>query len=494
MSELVKYQMFINGKWVDSASLRTSKVMNPYTGNHWAEVPAGDLKDVDLAVEAARQSFDSGPWSKMTGADRRRLLTKLGDQISENAQKLAESETLCNGKLMREMISQMKSLPEWYYYYAGWADKLQGETIPLNKAAVFNYTIREPLGVIAGVTPWNSPLLLLTFKLAPALATGNTFVLKPSSHTPVSALEFAKLVENSGFPPGVFNVVTGSAKEVGAPLISHPSINKIAFTGATDTGKAVLRTSAENLVRVTLELGGKSPNIVFDDAEVDKAVNGVISGIFAATGQTCVAGSRVLLHSDIKEQFLDGFAKRASSIKLGDPMNMETEMGPVAFREQLEKIRFYVDLGVREGGTIIYGGKQPDDASLSEGLFYMPTIIEVKNDMKIAQEEIFGPVASIIEFKDEDQAVRIANESSFGLAAGLWTTDIRRAHRVAHRLKAGTVWINMYRSLSTATPFGGYKQSGIGRENSYEAIKEYTQVKSVWVELSGESRDPFKLG
>lgn len=375
------------------------------------------------------------------------------------------------------------------------ADKIHGEVIPLNKTSVLNYTLREPLGVVAAITPWNSPLLLTTWKAAPALAAGNTLVIKPSSTTPCSILEFAKLVEEAGFPPGVFNVVTGPGAKIGNYLAQHPGVDKLSFTGGTETGRVLASIAGKHIKRITLELGGKSPNIVFEDANLDNAVLGVMAGIYAACGQTCSAGSRLLLQRSIYDEFLEKLVARTQKIKLGDPLDWNTEVGPLANRSQLEKVDYYVNIAKEEGAHVLLGGKQPDDESLSQGLFYLPTILtQVTNDMRVAREEIFGPVLSVIPFDTEEEAVRIANDNDFGLVAGVWTNNISRGHRMARAIKSGTVWINTYRNANYASPFGGYKASGYGRENGLEVIKDYTQVKSVWVETEEKMRDPFVVG
>jgi aldehyde dehydrogenase (NAD+) len=392
------------------------------------------------------------------------------------------------------MEGQLKSLSEWYYYFSGAADKIEGETIPSDKANFFVYTRREPIGVVAAITPWNSPLLLLTFKLAPALAAGCTFIVKPSEQTSASTLEFAKLFAEAGFPPGVFNVITGFGASTGGPLVRHPGVDKVGFTGSTTTGIRVMKDAADHLARVSLELGGKSPNIVFADADED-VVNGVVAGIFAAGGQTCIAGSRLFVEAKLHDKLVSQLAERARTIKLGNPLHVETEMGPAAFKGQQEKIKSYIDIAQEEGAQLVYGGKIPADPELVNGFFVEPTIFtHVENSMRIAQEEVFGPVLSVIPFHTEEEVIRQANDTRYGLAAGIWTHDIRRAHRVAHALRAGTVWINSYRTLSFNTPFGGYKMSGMGTENGLESVREYTQTKAVWVELSGQTRDPFKLG
>ena len=493
--EVRDYKMLIGGEWVEARSGKTFESINPYTGRVWATAPEADEEDVDRAVRAAREAFDEGPWGKMTGTERARLMRRFADLLAENADDIAMVESTDNGKLIREMSGQLNSLPEWYYYFAGAADKIQGDTIPSHNPNFFVYTRREPVGVVGAIVPWNSPLLLLTFKLAPALAAGNTFVVKTAEQTPASILEFAKLFEEAGFPPGVFNAITGYGPTTGATLVRHPGVDKVAFTGSTEVGKQVMKDAADHVAKVSLELGGKSPNIVFNDADMEAVANGVVSGIFAATGQTCIAGSRLFVQEGLHDELLERLAEKASSIKLGNPLDEETEMGPIAFKEQLEKVQGYVETGQEEGAELAYGGKRPDDPELQDGFFIEPTILtNVNNTMTVAREEIFGPVLSVIPAGSEEEIIRQANDTPYGLAAGVWTKDLQRAHRVAHALKAGTVWVNSYRTLAFNAPFGGYKESGLGRENGLESLKDYTEVKTVWIELSGETRDPFKLG
>jgi acyl-CoA reductase-like NAD-dependent aldehyde dehydrogenase len=486
-----QYQMFIDGKWTDGIGGERLASTNPFNGKQWATVPNADSKDVDLAVSAARRAFDDGGWPQTPPSMKARLLRKLGDLIEERADELSETQVHENGKLIREVRGQSKALAGHCYYFAGLAEMLHGYTVPVSVPNMVNYTLREPIGVVAAITPWNSPLALLMWKLAPALAAGNTVVIKPSEITPVSTLELAALIAEAGFPPGVVNVVTGAGR-TGAYLAGHPDVDKVAFTGSTAVGKHIAHAAADRLARVSLELGGKSANIVFPDADLDNTVNGVISGIFAATGQTCMAGSRALIHADVYDEFVVKLVDRTRRIKLGDPMDPDTEMGTIACAPQYEKVLSYIEIAKSEGATLLTGGGRPDDPGLAKGLFVEPTIFgDVDNDMRIAQEEVFGPVLALIRFHDEDEAVRIANATPYGLAAGVWCSDVRLAHRMIARLRAGTVWINNYRKTSYATPFGGYGQSGIGRENGIDAINEYTETKSVWIDTGNTIADPF---
>ncbi len=483
--------MHIDGQWVDAADGQGFDCIDPYTGLAWARVPTATIADVDAAVAAARLAFEQGDWANALPAKRARLLRKLGDLIESEFQELANVQVLENGKLMREVLGQTQGLAAFCYYFAGAAEHLHGDTVPVSLPDMFNYTTREPIGVIAAVTPWNSPLALLFWKLCPALAAGNTIVVKPSEVTPVSTLVFAELVEKAGFPKGVFNVVTGDGS-VGAALVKHPGVDKIAFTGSTAVGIEVAKEAASRLARVSLELGGKSPNIVFADAEFDNAINGILAGIFGATGQTCLAGSRALIHVDIYEQFAKRLVERARAIKLGDPLHPDSEMGTLSCRMQYDKVMHWIQVGLEDGAELLTGGRHPTADALQKGLFVEPTIFgNVGNSMRIAREEIFGPVLCLIPFKDEADAIAIANDTRFGLAAGVWTNDIKCANRMIKKIRAGTVWVNTYRRTGYSMPFGGMKQSGLGRENGREAIHEYTEVKSVWIDSGPGMRDPF---
>jgi (Z)-2-((N-methylformamido)methylene)-5-hydroxybutyrolactone dehydrogenase len=468
----------------------TFESIDPYTGEPWAVAPEATRADVDDAVAAARAAFE-GEWGALTGTARGRLLRRLGEVITESADDLAIAETRDNGKLLREMGGQVRGLPAWFEYYAGLADKIDGRVVDTGRGDFFGYVSREPVGVVASILPWNSPLLLLTFKLAPALAAGCTMIAKPSEQAPVSILLLAELFEKAGFPPGVFNTVSGASRQVGEWLSSHPGVDHVSFTGSEATGAAVAKAAAGHLAPATLELGGKSANIVFPDADLAAAANGLVAGIFAAAGQTCIAGSRGLIHEEVYDEILERVADRATRIVMGDPQQPETEMGPICFPGQLQKIQKFVQEARDSGARIVTGG---DDRDMG-GLFFAPTIIaDVTNDSAVCQEEIFGPVLSMLRFKDEEEAVALANDSRYGLAAGLWTRDIQRVFRMTKRLRVGTVWVNAYRTLNFAMPFGGVKASGFGRENGSEGLHEYLRDKAVWIETTGGTRDPFVLG
>ncbi|HEY2097056.1 MAG: (Z)-2-((N-methylformamido)methylene)-5-hydroxybutyrolactone dehydrogenase [Pseudonocardiales bacterium] len=489
--QLERFQMVIGGKPVDALSGKTFESQNPYTGEPWAQVPDGGPEDIDAAVAAARAALD-GEWGAMTGFARAALLRRLGDLVTQNAERLARLEVNDSGKLYREMIGQLNALGGWYHYYAGLADKIEGRQIPSPNPNYLVYTRREPVGVVGAITPWNSPLLLMTWKLAPALAAGCTVVVKPSEHSPVSSLGFAELFDRAGFPAGVVNVVSGLSRETGARLAGHPGVDKVAFTGSTATGRAVAKAAGENINKVTLELGGKSPQVVFPDADLAAAANGIIAGVFAATGQTCMAGSRLIVHADVHDELIRLIAERASRIKLGDPNDADTEMGPVANRPQYEKVLGYLDKAKSEGATVAYGGAAESGLG---GLFVQPTVLTgVTAESTVVREEVFGPVLAALTFTEEDEAIKLANDTPYGLAGAVWTKDVHRAHRVAAKIKAGSVWINAYRVVAPSVPFGGFKASGLGRENGLHAVDEYLEEKAIWVELSGGTRDPFTLG
>ena len=494
MSELAKFQMYIGGEWVDPSSGDWFESYNPFTGKPWALIPRGTAADANRAVEAAHRAFTTGAWPAMHPSQRGALMRRLGDLIAENAKRLGELEVQDNGKLIAEMGAQLNYVPQWYYYFGGLADKIEGSVVPIDKPGVLNYTLREPLGVVVAITPWNSPLLLTTWKLAPALAAGNTVVLKPSEFTSASVLEFVKLVEQAGFPPGVVNVVTGFGAEVGEPLTTHDKVAKVAFTGGSASGARVYEAAARGLKKVSLELGGKSPNIVFADAHLDNAVKGAISGIFAATGQTCIAGSRLLIQESIHDAFVEKLVAFAGTARMGNPMSLETQVGPVTTQPQYEKILGYMDIAKGEGAKCLLGGGKATRPECGAGWFVEPTIFAgVHNKMRIAQEEVFGPVLSVIPFKDDEEAVAIANDVVFGLAAGVWTSSIQRAIEIPRRIQAGTVWVNTYRAVSYVSPFGGYKRSGLGRESGQEAINDFLQTKSVWINTNPEIPDPFVI-
>jgi aldehyde dehydrogenase (NAD+) len=452
------------------------------------------VADVNRVVDAAYDAFARGAWPAMTASARGQLLCKLADLIAENAQALADVEVRDNGKLMAEMAVQTRYASHWFRYFGGLADKIEGSVIPIDKPEMLNFTRREPLGVVAAIVPWNSPLLLMSWKVAPALAAGNTIVVKPSEYTSASALEFAKLVQKAGFPPGVFNVVTGFGPEVGEPLATHPKVAKVAFTGGDIAGRRVYQAAAGQLKPVVLELGGKSPNIVFDDCVIDDAIKGAVSGIFAASGQTCIAGSRLLLQKTIHDEFVDRLVRFAATAKLGDPRLSTTQVGPITTRPQHKKVLDYIGIAQSEGAELVLGGKPADVEGSKSGLFVQPSIFAgVNNRMRIAQEEIFGPVLSVIPFADEEEAIAIANDTLYGLAAGVWTQNIRRAVAMSSRLRAGTVWVNTYRAVSYMSPFGGFKMSGFGRENGQHAIDEYLQTKSVWINTAKDVPNPFTM-
>jgi (Z)-2-((N-methylformamido)methylene)-5-hydroxybutyrolactone dehydrogenase len=488
-----RYDHFINGQYVAPVEGAYFESTNPATLETLYSAARGTAADVDAAVQAADQAFHDPRWRDLSPTKRGHLLRRLGDLVGEHAEELARMESQDNGKLLREMRGQLAGLPEYLYYYAGLADKVQGSQIPTNSVQMLNYTQREALGVVGAITPWNSPLTLTTSKLSPALAAGNTLVIKPSEYTSRTVLRLAELATEAGFPDGVINVVTGYGVEAGAPLVDHTGIAKISFTGSTATGSTIAASAASRFIGCTLELGGKSPNIVFEDADVSNAAMGVIAGIFAAAGQTCIAGSRVFAHRSVYEELLEKVTDRARSIVIGDPMLETTELGPLAFADQQAKVNSYVELGVSEGATVLTGGGRPEVEL--PGYFYAPTVLTgVNNDMRVTREEIFGPVAAIMPFDTEDEVLGLANDTEYGLAAGIWTQNLARAHRMARRLEAGTIWVNTYRAMSPMSPRQGFKNSGVGIEHGLESMHEYTRLKSVWINTDeGPVADPFVM-
>jgi len=487
-----QFENIIDGKGCPPVGGAYIETENPFMGKSWARIPRSDKGDADAAVASAKRAFASGPWKGTTAVERAELLRNLGDLVKENVEGLAKAEVRDNGKTITEMRAQMRNTAEWYYYYAGLADKVGGEVIHTERRNFLNFSCYEPLGVIAMITPWNSPLRLLSWKLAPALAAGNTAVIKPSEFASTSTLAFLELVAKAGFPAGVVNVVTGLGAEVGAALTGHPDIAKVAFTGGGAGGATVYEAAAKHLKAVALELGGKSPNIIFSDADLARAARGAVAAIFGSNGQSCVAGSRLLIQADVHDQIVERIIDLSRKTRMGDPMDPATELGPIANRPQFEKIMRYIEIAKTDGATLVSGGHRHEVPG-SGGLFIEPTIFtNCSNDMRIAQEEVFGPVLAVMKFESEEEAISIANDTRFGLAAGIWTRDLNRAHRVAGSIQAGSVWINTYRVTSQTSPFGGYKNSGIGREGGAEMIKSYMQTKSVWIDLNDDFHSPFK--
>ena len=493
MADLKTYQMLINGEWVDASDGGSFTSINPASGDDWATIPEATADDVDKAVNAAHLAFTQGPWASALPTQRGRYLRKLADLLAERSEELGRTETIDTGKMLKETRWQAKYIAEFFHYYAGCADKIHGQTMPIDKEDLFVFTDREPLGVVAAVVPWNSQLFLVAVKIGPALAAGNTVVLKASEQASAAMLEFGKLIEEAGFPPGVVNIVSGHGDPCGKVLTSHPLVQRISFTGGPVAAKHVLYNSAENFAEVSLELGGKSPFIVFDDADIESAVNGSIAGIFGATGQSCVAGSRLYLHEDIADKFLDMMLKLAAQIKIGDPLEDETQMGPLCTNGQLETIEREVSHAQTQGAKLLHGGKRPHD--MGKGLFYEPTIIECPSqDLQIVDTELFGPVLSVIRFKDEQQVIKLANDTKHGLAAGIFTKDSARSIRVAKAVRAGIVWVNTYRVVSPIAEFGGFKGSGYGRESGFQAMYDYTRPKTIWINTSSEPMaNPFVM-
>ncbi|MGH7443295.1 MAG: aldehyde dehydrogenase family protein [Longimicrobiales bacterium] len=473
-------RLFIGGEWHDAAAGGTFASHDPSTGALLTQLAEADAADVDRAVAAARTAFADPKWARMDAADRGTLLWRIADALEARRTELVRIEVLDNGKPVREAQIDVATAVDAFRYYAGWATKLQGDTIPV-RGNVLNYTLREPVGVVGAIIPWNFPLVMAAWKIAPALACGNTVVLKPAEQTSLSALELAAIGQEAGLPAGVLNVVTGYGETAGAALVQHSDVDKIAFTGSTQVGRLIMRQAADSLKKVSLELGGKSPNIVFDDADLDAAARGAFAGIFYNNGQCCTAGSRLLVHESVHDALLEKIAERAAKMQPGEPLDPKRRMGPVISEEQLERVLGYIEKGRSEGAELMTGGAR---AQFQNGWWVQPTIFRgVTESQTIAQEEIFGPVLAAMPFKDDDEALAIANRSMYGLAAGIWTTSLKRAHHFARALQAGTVWINTYHPLDAASPFGGYKQSGFGRELGAAALELYTQVKSVWVDL-----------
>jgi aldehyde dehydrogenase (NAD+) len=472
-------KLLINNEWVDPVDGGSFETLNPATGQVIAKVATAGPKDVDRTVKAARRALESGPWSKMDAADRGKLLFRLADLVDANAAELANLESLNCGKTINDSKGDMQGVSNTLRYYAGWADKIEGKTVPV-RGSFLCYTLRQPVGVVGQIIPWNFPLLMLAWKWGPALACGNTIVLKPAEQTPLTALRMGELAIEAGFPPGVVNIVNGMGETTGAAMVVHPDIDKIAFTGHVDTAKIITKAAADTLKRTTFELGGKSPNVIFADADLDAAVQGAFHAIYFHGGQCCTAGSRLFVEQMIHQEFVERLAEKSKERKIGDPLDATTEQGPQVSQEQMDKILGYVQLGQKQGATLLTGGHRVGD----KGFFVEPTIFDnVKDDMAIAKDEIFGPVVSVLPFKSLDEVLPRANNTTYGLAAAIWTKDIDKAHLFAKGVKAGTVWVNCYHVVDTTTPFGGFKMSGQGRENGEAALEHYTEMKTVTVKL-----------
>ena len=493
MTKIQNFKMYIDGQWVESESGKTIKTLNPENNEVWATVPEANEKDVDKAVKAAQKAFDNS-WSNLHPRDRAKYLRSLANLLRENAKHLGTIETIDTGKIFRETETQANYIAEYYDYFAGLADKVEGTVVPIDKLDMQVTTTRIPIGVVAAIIPWNSQMLLTAVKLAPALAMGNTVVIKASELAPVTLLEFAKLVEKSGIPKGVVNIITGLGEPCGKALTSHDLVERIAFTGGPETAKHIVKNSAENLSQVSLELGGKSPVVVFNDAEQENALNGITAGIFGASGQSCIAGSRLYIQSQIYDEFLDKLVSKAEKIKLGAPMNQDTQMGPLNSLKQLENIEKNIKTTIEQGGVIRCGGKRSDISN--KGYYFPATIIECKNhNLPTAENELFGPVLSVMRFDTEEEAINLMNDNKYGLSSGIYTANFGRSMRVSKAVRAGIVFVNTYRLISPMAPFGGIKDSGYGKEAGIESIKEYTRIKTTWYNSSDKPMtDPFTMG
>ena len=485
-----EYKLYINGEWKDSITRKTFTSVDPSTEEEWASFSEANVDDVNLAVKAAVEAFN-GEWSKLFPSQRGQFLRKIGDQLKENAELLGTIETKDTGKMFKETKFQANYIAEYYYYYAGLVDKVEGTTLPIDKPDMQVFTTREPIGVVAAIVPWNSQMLLTAVKLAPALAMGNTLVIKASEVAPAPLFEFAKLIDKIGFPKGVINILSGFGEGCGRALTSHPKIDRIAFTGGVQTARHIVKNSAENLSQVSLELGGKSPVAVFKDAKIDNAINGITAGIFGASGQSCIAGSRLYLQKEIYDEFLEKISTRAKSIKIGPPMQENTQMGPLCTLQQLNNIEKKIKETLNEGGKLITGGERPKE--FNQGWYYKPTIIECNNhNLPTAESELFGPVLSVMKFSEEEEVIKLMNENQYGLAAGIFTENNGIALRVSKAVRAGIVFVNTYRLISPVAPFGGFKNSGYGRESGMEVIREYSRIKTTWISTSKEAMgDPF---
>ena len=492
MTKLEEYKMFINGKWVDSESKKTFETLNPENNEPWAKVPESNAKDVDNAVRAAQKAFE-GEWPNLIPRERGKFLRAIGNQLRENAELLGKVETKDTGKLFRETNKQANYIAEYYDYYAGLADKVEGTVLPIDKPNIQAITTRIPIGVIAAIVPWNSQMFLTATKLAPALAMGNTVVIKCSELAPATMFEFAKLIEKTGIPNGVVNVISGFGDPCGKALTSHDLVEKVAFTGGPETARHIIRNSAENLSEVSLELGGKSPVAVFNDAHQENAINGITAGIFGATGQSCIAGSRLYLQKEIYNEFIDKLAVRAEKIKIGAPMDEDTEMGPLSNFKQLEVIEKNIKLTIEQGGKIKCGGKRHSFSN--KGYYFPPTIIECDNhNLPVAENELFGPVLSVMKFETEEEVISKMNDNQYGLSSGVYTSNLSRGMRVSKAIRAGITFVNTYRLISPSAPFGGIKDSGYGKEAGIDSIKDYTRVKTTWFYTSDEpTLDPFSI-